>query len=221
MGETMAHDKSMIWKSLLGAAIFTAGVFTYLYGHETRSQKAAPAPTVASLPVPEPTLAEGRPRAVLPPQATVLPPAGSADDIRAEKARLAAEGEAARIALREQRLDALDWKAARPKPSADGDHAESKSERALPVEEKIRQTELVIQRLKGRIAETERPSTRLASTAFDGAVLATRTRQRVVELERRVQLLRVPAAPTTPPAADTEVRVPSTPKEELNHDQTR
>jgi hypothetical protein len=159
------------------------------FGHRSGSKEAVPASRAAA-PVHEPASAPERQQAAEPPGSTAPAPALAADLVRAEKARLAADAEVGRIALREKRLDELDWSSPRPKPAVLDHPAQGKSERALPVEEKIRQTELVIQRLKERIAQSDQPAIRPASTAFDSALLTSRLQQRVTELERSVQALR-------------------------------
>lgn len=126
------------------------------------------------------------------PPPALAEPVVAVDQTRAEKARLAAEGEAQRIAIREKRLDQLDWAAPRPDPAPDGEVVEGKSELAMSVPEKIRQKEILIQRLKQRVAQNEQGAVRPAGTAFDSKVLTTRLQRRISELEQSVDELRHP-----------------------------
>ena len=187
----MTRKTSKVVKASAGLALLTAAGF-YLW--PVPSSKSADAAPVAAIAEAEPTPVATPKLIAEPPQVAAVAPVENKDkdSVRAEKTRLAAEGEAVRIALREKRLDALDWAAPRPTPASAGVSEESKSERALPVEEKIQQTENVISRLKDRISKSQQQP----STKFDSTVLVARLQRRVTELEQRVQTLRDAPQPT-------------------------
>jgi len=198
----MTHKTSKVVKASAGLALLTAAGF-YLW--PVPSSKSADAAPVAAIAKAEPTPAATPKVIAEPPQVAAVAPVENKDkdSVRAEKTRLAAEGEAVRIALREKQLDALDWAAPRPTPASAAAAEESKSERALPVEEKIQQTEKVISRLKDRISKTRQQP----STEFDSSVLVARLQRRVTELEQRVQTLR-----DAPQPAQTSGNTPALPE---------
>jgi hypothetical protein len=182
----MNRPKAKVLIAVFAAALLVAG----LLFHRGSSLRSLAVSEASVAPAAQPPLAaQERRSAAAIGRAIPLSELASARRTREEKATLAVESEAARIAQREAKLDPLPWGASRPPPAVDGDHAVSKSEAALPAAEKVRQTESMIERLRERIARAEQPSVRPASLVFDGSSrarerLLARMKRRVAELEQ-------------------------------------
>jgi small-conductance mechanosensitive channel len=114
---------------------------------------------------------------------------------------MAAEGEAARIAARENKLAKLDWNAARPDPPEERPLT-SKAEAEMEPAERLEQTERMIGRLKDRIDRIEVRARRAGQTgdqAGSDGTLVKRLRLRVSQLEDTARELRGQEQADVPP----------------------